>query len=160
MRAWKRQTLKVSDKLSSSVTAVGVTGIVGSLLLPASAAGSFFAGSFVSMSSATCLPNTFALAAAAALAGVWQLGLTGVLLGGWGGKLGSAALLGVLSYKFTSNPTAFSVLKALVPRRKQNDVVPVKAYSKGMSTVNEKVKETESKVEKPAPKKGVGIPTQ
>jgi len=29
--------------------------------------------------------------------GVWQAWLSGVLNGGWGGKLGTAALLGVLS---------------------------------------------------------------
>lgn len=49
------------------------------------------------MSSRQVLPSNARLLAAAVCCGLWQLLLAGVLNGGWGGKLGTAALLGVLT---------------------------------------------------------------
>lgn len=87
-----------SRRLSNPVGAVGLTGLIASLTLGPTAAGSAYAGSFVAMSSWATLPGIFSLVLASALAGVSQLGLTGMLVGGWGGKLGTTAFLGVLMY--------------------------------------------------------------
>ena len=45
------------------------------------------------------LEQSARLLAAAAWCGVWQLLLCGILNGGWGGKLGTAAALGVLTVR-------------------------------------------------------------
>ena len=50
------------------------------------------------MSAPTKLPTYGALLGASIMGAVSQQSLAGVLLGGWGGKLGTAALMGVLSY--------------------------------------------------------------
>lgn len=99
MRIWKHFTTKLPGKLSNSVAAVGMTGLLGGMYLPASLAGPAFCGSFVSMASPAILPSLLALVLASALAGICQVGLTGLLIGGWGGKLGTAALLGVVGYR-------------------------------------------------------------
>lgn len=99
MRTWKYLTSKLPKRLCNTVGAVGISGLVASYTLPPTAAGAAFCGSFVAMSNSYTLPSTVALILASALAGASQLGLTGVLLGGWGGKLGTAALLGVLAYQ-------------------------------------------------------------
>jgi hypothetical protein len=90
-------------RLSNSVGAVGATGLVAALVLPASAAGPAFCGSFIAMSAPTKLPTYGALLGASIMAGLCQQSLAGVLLGGWGGKLGTAALMGVLSYRGLAN---------------------------------------------------------
>jgi len=56
-----------------------------------------FAGTFVAMSSAAVLPSNAHLLAASICCGLWQAALAGVLNGGWGGKLGTAAALGVMT---------------------------------------------------------------
>ena len=106
MRLWKQmfaslskknQSLRsVNKRLSSTVGAVGATGIIATLVAPPSVAGPAFCGSFVAMSSPAKLGSQRALVFASLLAGVSQLLLRGVLLGGWGGKLGTASLMGVL----------------------------------------------------------------
>jgi hypothetical protein len=45
------------------------------------------------------LPTMMSIVSAATLAGLAQLALDGFFLGGWGGKLGTAALIGVLLYR-------------------------------------------------------------
>lgn len=99
MRLWKRGTQKLPNKLSNSVAAVGVTGLLGGLYLPSSLAGPAFCGSFVAMASPAIIPSLLSLVLASVLAGLSQLGLTGMMLGGWGGKLGTAAFMGVLAYR-------------------------------------------------------------
>jgi len=99
MRLWKQVTQKLPNKVSNSVAAVGMTGLLGGLYLPASIAGPAFCGSFVAMASPAILPSLLALVLASVLAGLSQLGLTGMLLGGWGGKLGTAASMGVMGYR-------------------------------------------------------------
>ena len=99
MRIWKHFTRKLPSKLSNSVAAVGMTGLLGGMYLPASIAGPAFCGSFVSMASPAILPSLSSLVLASVLAGLCQLGLTGLLIGGWGGKLGTSALLGVVGYR-------------------------------------------------------------
>lgn len=105
MRLWKHLTSRLPNKISNSVAAVSMTGLLGGLYLPASIAGPAFCGSFVAMSSPTILPSLVALVLASILAGVSQLGLTGMLLGGWGGKLGTAAFMGVLGYRLLVKAT-------------------------------------------------------
>jgi hypothetical protein len=101
MRTWKYLTSKLPKRLCNTVGAVGMSGLVASYILPPTYAGAAFCGSFVAMSNSNTLPSTTALIIASALAGASQLALTGVLLGGWGGKLGTAALLGVLAYQMS-----------------------------------------------------------
>jgi hypothetical protein len=102
MRSWKQvlgQSSKpVVKRIGSSVGAVGATGLLGSALIPA-AAGPIFCGSFIGMSAPGKLPTLTSLVGACAMAGACQVAMTGVLLGGWGGKLGTAALLGVVLYR-------------------------------------------------------------
>lgn len=98
MTSWKDQFASYSQRLSTSVAAVGGTGLLASLLLPASLAGPVFCGSFVAMAAPDKVPNATALLGASLLAGVAQQCMAGVMLGGWGGKLGTAALVGVLAY--------------------------------------------------------------
>ena len=86
-------------RLSSSVAASSVTGLLSAVALPSTMAGPIYCGSFVAMSSPEQLKTYGSMIASSALAGIWQIAMSGVLLGGWGGKLGTAALLGVASYK-------------------------------------------------------------
>jgi len=89
--------------LSRSVGAVGGAGLLASTFLPAHLVGPFFCGSFVAMSAKNQLPDTTSMFWAAMLAGVAQFSLNGVLLGGWGGKLGTAAAMGVVAYTKFAN---------------------------------------------------------
>jgi hypothetical protein len=106
MKYWKEFFTKKTpvhfQRLSTSVAAVGATGLVASVLLPASLAGPAFCGSFVAMSAPTKLPSLLSLVGASALAGLSQQAMAGIMLGGWGGRLGTAAYLGVLSYTLLS----------------------------------------------------------
>jgi hypothetical protein len=99
MRYWKHLMTGKSKRLSNTVGSVSVTGLIASLALPASMAGPIFCGSFVAMAAPTKLPTLTSLVWASVLAGAAQQSLAGVLLGGWGGKLGTAALMGVLAYR-------------------------------------------------------------
>jgi hypothetical protein len=118
MRTYRHLSSKLSLKrLSHSVAAVGVTGVVGGYILSPIHAGAAFCGSFVSMSNSNTLPGTISLILASSLAGASQLGLAGVLLGGWGGKLGTAALFGVLTYQLSSRVIA----AALLGKRRQKE---------------------------------------
>ena len=58
-----------------------------------------FCGSFVAAVSPSSLPSLLALVVASVLAGLSQLDLTGLLVGGWGGNLGTAALIVVVGYR-------------------------------------------------------------
>jgi hypothetical protein len=98
MRLWKQLFAGKNSRLANSVGAVSATGLLASSILPASVAGPIFCGSFVAMSAPTKLASTKALVLASLLAGAAQQSLAGVMLGGWGGKLGTAALMGVLAY--------------------------------------------------------------
>jgi hypothetical protein len=89
---------RIYNRLSNSVAAVGGTGLLASFLLPASAAGPVFCGSFIAMSAPAKITTYGGLLGASIMGGVCQQSLAGVLLGGWGGKLGTASLMGVLSY--------------------------------------------------------------
>ena len=118
MRSWKLVTAKLPNKVSNSVAAVGMTGLLSGLYLPASVAGPAFCGSFVAMSSPAILPSLLALVVASVLAGLSQLGLTGLLLGGWGGKLGTAALIGVVGYRLMIKAT-----NVVVPAFRKEEVI-------------------------------------
>lgn len=93
---WQR-LLKGQPRIGNPVTASGLTAGLGCLLMPAKLHGPILAGSLVAMSAPTVLSNIPRLASAAICCGVWQVGLAGVLNGGWSGKLGCAAILGVLT---------------------------------------------------------------
>jgi len=98
MLYFKEYASKLSlPRLATPTAAVGATGAIAALVSPA-VAGPAFIGSFVAMSAPTVLANRKALAAASALSAVGWIGMTGLLLGGWGGKMGTAALLGVIMY--------------------------------------------------------------
>ena len=99
MRYWKYLLASKSKRLSSLVGSVSVTGLLAGLALPPSMAGPIFCGSFVAMAAPTKLPTLMSLVWASILAGAAQQSLAGVMLGGWGGKLGTAALMGVLAYR-------------------------------------------------------------
>lgn len=89
----------ILTKLSTSVAAVSVTGLVLSWMVP-SLAGPAFCGAFVAMSSPQKLETYGGLLGASWMAAVSQeWALAGMLLGGWGGKLGTAAWMGVVSYQ-------------------------------------------------------------
>lgn len=90
---------RIYKRLSNPVAAVGSTGLLASFLLPASAAGPVFCGTFIAMSAPEKIQTYGGLLGASIMGGVCQLSLAGVFVGGWGGKLGTAALMGVLSYK-------------------------------------------------------------
>lgn len=92
---------KILAKLATSVAAVSGTGLLMSIF-PVSIAGAAFCGSFVAMSSPQKLETYGGLLGASTMAGVSQLILAGVLLGGWGGKLGTASLMGVLIFRWLS----------------------------------------------------------
>ena len=83
-------------RLSTSSAAVGVTGLLAAAFLKPSLAGAAFCGSFIAMSSPARLETYGALIGASIVGGLSQQMLAGVLLGGWGGKLGAGALFGVL----------------------------------------------------------------
>jgi hypothetical protein len=108
MKVWKEILARLSKhttvlesvykRLSTTVGAVGATGLIATLLSPASVAGPVFCGSFIAMSSQARIRSGSELVGASILGGVSQQLLTGFLLGGWGGKLGTASLMGVLLY--------------------------------------------------------------
>jgi hypothetical protein len=89
---------RLCKRLSNSVAAVGGAGLLASLLLPASAAGPVFCGTFIAMSAPETIQTYGGLLGASIMGAVCQQSLTGVLVGGWGGKLGTASLMGVISY--------------------------------------------------------------
>ena len=93
----------IYERLSKSVTVSSITGLIASLLLKPSIAGPIYCGSFIAMSSPTTIQTYGGLVGASIMGGICQQAMTGVLLGGWGGKLGTAALLGVVSYNLFTN---------------------------------------------------------
>jgi hypothetical protein len=110
------------QQMSTSVAAVGATGLLASIVLPASLVGPTVCGSFIAMSSPDRLATYGSLIGASIMGGVAQLMLAGTLLGGWGGKLGTASLLGVLmlnklggSDKTVVRTTKTSALEKAVP---------------------------------------------
>lgn len=103
MRFWKFLLANKSERLANSVGAVGATGLLAGVVLPASVAGPIFCGSFVAMAAPTKLPTRKSLIGASILAALSQQSLAGIMLGGWGGKLGTAALMGVVSYSILNN---------------------------------------------------------
>ena len=112
MRAWMAAARGAEDvvggegpagwaarRLGTPTAAVGATGALSALLLPPAGAGMAYVGSFVAMSAPSVLGGGWALGLASALSAVaWAIPMKGLLLGGWGGKMGTAALVGVLSY--------------------------------------------------------------
>ncbi|CAB9517760.1 expressed unknown protein [Seminavis robusta] len=102
-RLSNRFSLSVTRRLATSVGAVGATGLLASLLLPASVAGPAFCGAFIAKSAPKVLPTVNSLVPACIFAGIAQQALSGVMLGGWGGKLGTGALMGVLGYTLIRN---------------------------------------------------------
>jgi len=98
MQYFKQYASKLSlPRFATPTAAVGATGAIAALVGPV-VAGPAFVGSFVAMSAPTVLENSKALAVASALSAVGWIGMTGLLLGGWGGKMGTAALMGVIMY--------------------------------------------------------------
>jgi hypothetical protein len=91
------------QRMSNSVAASAGTGLLAGLLLPVSAAGPIFCGSFVAMSAPTKIQTYGGLLTASVLAGLAHQGLAGALLGGWGGRLGTMAFLGVLGHNIIAS---------------------------------------------------------
>ncbi|KAG7343029.1 hypothetical protein IV203_020974 [Nitzschia inconspicua] len=102
------------QRLSNSVAASSVTGLLAGSLLPATLAGPVFCGSFIAMSAPAKLETYGSLIGASIMGGLCQQAMSGVLQGGWGGRLGTASLLGVLSYRFMMSLSK----KAKQPARK------------------------------------------
>jgi hypothetical protein len=93
-----RLPLHATRRLSTSVGAAATTGFLASLLLQTSLAGPVFCGALLAMSASAKLPpKVSALVPACFFAGITQLCTAGITLGGWGGKLGMSALVGVLA---------------------------------------------------------------
>eukprot|EP00525_Craspedostauros_australis_P003733 CAMPEP_0198120414 /NCGR_PEP_ID=MMETSP1442-20131203/28960_1 /TAXON_ID= /ORGANISM="Craspedostauros australis, Strain CCMP3328" /LENGTH=388 /DNA_ID=CAMNT_0043779061 /DNA_START=63 /DNA_END=1229 /DNA_ORIENTATION=+ len=86
----------VRTRLSSMSAAVSIVGLLGTFVSPA-VAGPIYCGTFVAMASPLRLPTYGSLLLASIMAGVSQQLLSAALLGGWGGKLGTGAFLGVVS---------------------------------------------------------------
>lgn len=107
MRVWKLATAKLPNRISNSVAAVGMTGFLGGFLPPATVGGPAYCGSFVAMASPDILPNLAALVVASILAGLSQLSFAGLLNEGWGGKLGTAAFMGVVLYRWLTKLIQF-----------------------------------------------------
>ena len=107
---------QIYNKLSTSVAASGVTGLLAALLFPPSVAGPAFCGSFIAMSAPAKLETYGSLIGASLMGGVCQQAMSGVLLGGWGGRLGTAALCGVLSYKFLMSLPGKSLRQAVATK--------------------------------------------
>lgn len=99
MRLWKLGTASLPNRISNSVAAVGMTGFLGGFL-PITVGGPAYCGSFVAMASPAILPNLVSLVFASVLAGLSQISLWGLLNEGWGGKLGTAAFMGVVFYRW------------------------------------------------------------
>lgn len=121
MRVWKLWTAKsmLPHRISNSVAAVGMTGILGGFFPIATMGGPAYCGSFVAMTSPAVMPDVASLVFASdvamtspavmpdvaslvfasILAGLSQISLAGLLNEGWGGKLGTAAFMSVGFYK-------------------------------------------------------------
>ena len=94
----------VCPRLASAVTASSVTGLIASLVFSSSVSGPVYCGSFIGMSSPQRIETYGGLVGASFMCGICQLVMSQtVFLGGWGGKLGTAALLGVLSHIWLMN---------------------------------------------------------
>jgi hypothetical protein len=113
MSLWKevmiKQVLKNKDnkikgqiyhRFSNSVAAVSVIGFLATGVFPVNIAGPIFCGSLIAMSAPTKLETYGDLIGASIMGGGCQQAMSGVLLGGWGGRLGTASLLGVLSFRW------------------------------------------------------------
>ena len=94
------------SRLATTVGATSLTGLVGVLIQRAvtrygwQLAGPWYCGSFVAMSAPHILLTYGDLISASILSGLIQSFLMPwIWLGGWGGKLGSAAFLAVLAYQ-------------------------------------------------------------
>ena len=109
MKWWKHAFEGRCAQLSNLVGPASATGLIAGLAFPPAVAGPIFCGSFVAMAAPSKLPTLMSVIWASILAGAAQQTLAGVLLGGWGGKLGTAALIGVLAYR--------GVIK-IIPREK------------------------------------------
>jgi hypothetical protein len=129
MRLWKQAVSPYSQRLASTAAAVSATGWLAASCFPMAVAGPIFCGSFVAMAGQAILPDRRALLLASALAGVSQIAMTGLLLGGWGGRLGTAAFLGVLSYRLLSK--LFDVVGAAVVARTRT---PAALFAPGGAT--------------------------
>jgi len=116
----------IACRLSTPVAAVGVTGLImmSSIFSRSSIVGpAALCGAYVAMSSPQKIETHGELIGASIMAGICQWMLSGVLLGGWGGKLGTASLIGVLLYRalharfgsFLSKSTLGSVAALSVP---------------------------------------------
>ena len=87
----------IFKRMANSFIAVGPTGLLAAL--PSAAVGPAFCGSFIAMScQKTRLRSTRSLLGASIMASVIQQVMSGTLVGGWGGRLGTLALVGTLSY--------------------------------------------------------------
>lgn len=94
-----RAKSQLYQRLSNSVAASSIVGLLAGALLPAGVAGPAFCGSFIAMSAPAKLETYGSLIGASIMGGLCQQAMSGVLQGGWGGRLGTASLLGVLSYR-------------------------------------------------------------
>eukprot|EP00968_Pinguiococcus_pyrenoidosus_P018032 scaffold1849_cov239-Pinguiococcus_pyrenoidosus.AAC.3 len=103
MRLWQFVFKRTTARLGSPVMSVGMTGVTMGLLFPPQAAAAAIGGSFCAMASKDVLPTLRALGLVLAFTGVWQFIFTGVLYGGWAGKLGTSALVANLIYRAVAN---------------------------------------------------------
>lgn len=85
-------------RLSTSVAAVSATGLLATFF-PMISPGPAFCGSLIAMSSPLRIETYGGLVGASLMGGLCQIALSSVLLGGWGGKLGTASSLGVLGFR-------------------------------------------------------------
>lgn len=100
-------TVPQFKRISSPVAAASVMGIIAATALPTEWQGPAYAGAFVAMSAPNVLPTRKAVLGAATVAAAAQIALTGVLTGGWGGKLGTAAFLGSYLWARSERMLAF-----------------------------------------------------
>ena len=92
------QRYRLADRLGNSVAASSLVGLAAWFCAPAWRA-PIFMGSFVAMSAPSVLPSYTDQAGAALATSVLHVLLGGVLAGGFGGRLGLSAMLGVLAFE-------------------------------------------------------------
>lgn len=96
-----------ANRLANSVTASGLVGCACFCLPVAVNAGAVFAGSFVAMSAPTVLASYKEVAIAAILTAIVQALMGGILTGGWSGRLGTAAVVGVVLFRAMKDKIMF-----------------------------------------------------
>jgi hypothetical protein len=111
VRNWlNRKHARLFAGRSAAVTAVGIVGTAATTLIPyltsfaltksystVAFAAPIYCGCVLALSGPLVLPDRASLALACLFAAIYQVALVGVFVGGWSGKVGTTACLGVVT---------------------------------------------------------------